>query len=100
MASLGREVLSVPKGGRWAEQVAREGWAEQVAREGCGGAGTQREAGECSPGPVVALGVGGDGRKPGEWGSKGTRKGSRRPGCQGPLLCWRLLAVRFRGVTR
>ena len=44
MASPGREVLSVPKGGRWVEQVAREGWAEQVAREGCGGAGTQRES--------------------------------------------------------
>ena len=31
----------------------------------------------------MALGVGGGGGKPGEWGLMGARKGNRHPGCQG-----------------
>ena len=57
-------------------------------------------AGKCSPGPVVALGVGGGGRKPRYGGSMGARKVNRHPGCQGTVLRWRLLAVRFRVLTQ
>ena len=39
--------------------------------------------GKCSPGPVVALGVAGGGRKTRSGGSMGARKDSRHPGCQG-----------------
>ena len=40
-------------------------------------------AGECSPGPLVALGVGGGRLKPRSGSSMGARKGNRHPGCQG-----------------
>ena len=85
MVSPGTEVPSVPEGGSW---------AQQVACEGRGGTGTRRESALLGQLWFWVLAVVGASPDPGApWGPG---RSVDILGARGPLLRWRLLAVRFR----
>ena len=89
MVSPGTEVPSVPEGGSW---------AQQVAREGCGGTGRQRESVLQDQLWLWVLAV--VGAIPDRGAPWGPGRAIDILGARGALLRWRFLAVRFRGVTQ
>ena len=89
MVSPGTEVPSVPEGGSW---------ARQVAREGCGGTGTWLES--ALPGHLWLWVLAVVGSSPDRGAPWGPGRAIDILGARGALLRWRFLAVRFRGLTQ